>query len=171
MNPLCDYFFLGFLFSFIGPLANLINIEIDAVNRLDESKKKKILFEVTLRALVINFFPILYLIILIDYLIEVNKNKRDNLKVKEKNLTIIWNTNNTNSLRICEDSNRVYFVFFMNIKKQLVFGVPKETSKNKDVYSGLNINSLRAIDKNKAAKKMVELIHVTYNKNKTNMVS
>ena len=152
------YFLLGILLNIIGPLAEKINSEIRIVHALDEPKIKKILFDSILRILIFLFFPLWYIVILIDYYNLVKDEKALTIKVKEKSLNSIWKTNELNSFAINEDTNRVYFIFFISLHLQLIFGVPKENSKNKNIYVGKNFNSLKIINNQKAAKTIVTLI-------------
>lgn len=84
MHVLILYLSIGFLMNFIGPLAKKINdtlnkVKINQIVDLFIEKPatpfwKVILLEVTLRILIIIFYPLLYLVILIDYINEKKQN-------------------------------------------------------------------------------------------------
>jgi hypothetical protein len=89
---LCIYLFIGIALNFIGPVAKIIRKEILDLKDPSRvyifydkhivSKRKILAFEVVIRLLIILFFPIAYLVALIDYYSELKKKKAYNTQKK-----------------------------------------------------------------------------------------
>lgn len=86
--------------NFIGPLSNKITKAINKIKNISLADIltekppipvwKKLLFEMTIRTLVLCFYPLLYIIILIDYLRSNNNENISPPKTKDDNLLYYW---------------------------------------------------------------------------------
>ncbi len=64
-------------------------------------------------------------------------------------------------LEVSEDSDRVYFSFYIDNYNQRIIGIPKEDCINKAIYAGTNFDSLSIVDSHKANLALTELMKRT----------
>lgn len=64
-------------------------------------------------------------------------------------------------LEVSEDSERVYFAFYVDNNNQRIIGIPKENCDNKAIYAGTNFSSLSIVDSHKANLLLTELMKRT----------
>ena len=64
-------------------------------------------------------------------------------------------------LEVSEDSERVYFSFYIDNDNQRIIGIPKQSCYNKAIYAGKEFSSLLIVDSHKANLLLTELMKRT----------
>jgi hypothetical protein len=64
-------------------------------------------------------------------------------------------------LEVSEDSERVYFAFYVDNNNQRIIGIPKASCNNKAIYAGTHFSSLSIVDSHKANLMLTELMKRT----------
>jgi len=114
MTSLILYLFIGVLNNIIGPLSKKINTEIKSVKKpslaylLSEKPPipfwRKFLFELTLRILTVLFYPIFYVIIIIDSFGSKKKKVEVLHRNLNDNLLYFWRMSGAGKIN-CSDCN------------------------------------------------------------------
>ena len=64
-------------------------------------------------------------------------------------------------VEVSEDTERVYFAFFINNYEKKIIGVPKKNCNNKYIYAGTEFSSLSIVDNSRAKSLLSELMKRT----------